>query len=173
MQPLNYLHYCGLNPIYIPVGEGYCLLTWITTEVVATLPLPYSRWTYISKLNCLLAALPKEDVLVSSRSFLKHSSSTSGCRHSFFKMSTLCVTLSLSTAFVLNLSSHRLTVSAIAPVWCWFPEWRLWTSTVRRWSLLTFFKIIHTIVIIITILHDHKTGYILHTLNTPTQYPYT
>lgn len=52
----------------------------------------------------------------------------------FFKMSTLCVTLSLSTAFVLNLSSHRLTVSAIAPVWCWFPEWRLWTSTVRRWS---------------------------------------
>ena len=43
----------------------------------------------------------------------------------FFKMSTFCVTLSLSTAFVLNLSSHRLTVSAIAPVWCWFPEWRL------------------------------------------------
>ena len=91
MQPLNYLHYCGLNPIYIPVGEGYCLLTWITTEAVAILPLPYSRRTYISKLNCLFAALPKEDVLVSSRSFLisalflMHSSSTSGRRHSFLK----------------------------------------------------------------------------------------
>ena len=130
VQPLNYLHYCGLKPIYIPVGEGYCLLTWITTEAVATLPLPYSRRTYISKLNCLLAALRKEDVLVSSLSFLisalflMHSSSTSGCRHSFLKC-LLFVSLSLSKAFVLNLSSHRLTVSAIAPVWCWFPEWRL------------------------------------------------
>ena len=37
----DYLHYSGVNPIYIPVGEGYCLLTRITTQAGATLRLPF------------------------------------------------------------------------------------------------------------------------------------
>ena len=87
----DYWHYSGLNPIYIPVGEGYCGLTRITTQAGATLRFPFPRRPYFSNINCLYAALRKEDVLVSSRSFLIsalfliHSSSTSGSRHSFSK----------------------------------------------------------------------------------------
>lgn len=48
-----HLHYSALKPIYIPVGEGYCLLTRTTTQAGATLRLPLPRRPYFSNINCL------------------------------------------------------------------------------------------------------------------------
>ena len=46
------LHYSCRNPMYIPVGEGYCLLILSTTQDGATFRLPFPRWPYFSKINC-------------------------------------------------------------------------------------------------------------------------
>lgn len=42
-QEIANLHYSGRNPMYIPVGEEYCLLTLSTTQDGATFWLPFPR----------------------------------------------------------------------------------------------------------------------------------